>query len=55
MVVSMRDPELFLFQKRNFFVSAVTLTGNEREQNAVLTCVLPETYTLKPPVDIFAE
>jgi prophage tail gpP-like protein len=55
MVVSMRDPDLFLFKKRNFFVSAVTLTGNEKEQTATLTCVIPETYTLKTPVDIFAE
>jgi prophage tail gpP-like protein len=54
-VISIRDPELFLFKKRNFFVSNVTLSGNEKEQTASLTCVLPETYTLKNPIDIFAE
>ena len=54
-IVSMRDPELFLFKKRNFFVRSVTLSGTESEQVASLTCVLPETFTLQTPVDIFAE
>jgi len=53
-VISIKDPNLFLYEKTNFFVEAVTLSGNEKAQLATLECVLPEVYTYKLPKNLFS-
>ena len=52
-IVSVHDHEIYLYNKTNWFVQSVTLLGNEKEQTAVLKCVLPEVYTLKTPSNPF--
>ncbi len=52
-IISVKDPSLFLYKKTNFIIESVTLTGNEKEQVAVLECVLPEAHTFGDPTNIF--
>jgi hypothetical protein len=53
MVVSVTNPEVYLFKKSNWFVEEVAFTGDNIKQTAVITCVLPEVYNGQDPVYLF--
>lgn len=48
-IISVTNPQVFLFKKSNWFIESVDLTGNEKETTAVLNCVLPEVYNNETP------
>lgn len=52
-IISVTDPELFIYKKTNWFVESVRLNGDSNKTTAVLECVLPEVYNGKEPVNIF--
>lgn len=52
-VISVDLPNLFLKRRTRFFVERAVLSGDERQQQAVLTCVLPEVYNGQDPRNIF--
>lgn len=52
-IVSVRNPELYLYEKTNFFVESVDYSGTVSQQVATLNCVLPEVYNNQPPKNIF--
>ena len=52
-VISIKDAELYLYSRSNWFIEQVTLTGNEKSQTATLQCVLPEAYTYATPKNPF--
>jgi len=52
-VISIKDPELFLYSRSNWFIEQVVLNGTEKLQTATLTCVLPEAYTYATPKNPF--
>jgi len=53
-IVSVTNPELYIYHKTNFFIESVTFKGNEKEQTSVLTCVLTSVYDNSTPINIFA-
>ena len=53
-VVSVINPELYIYKKTNFFIESVLYTGNSQAQTAVLTCVLTSVYDNSIPSNIFA-
>lgn len=53
MIVTVRDPELYLYRPTNFFVESVQLRSNAEKDTAVLTCVVPEVYNTETPINIF--
>jgi prophage tail gpP-like protein len=52
-IISVVAPELYIFNKTNFFVSEVKLVGDNTKTVATLTCVLPEVFSGKAPTNIF--
>jgi len=52
-IISMINPNIFLFKKTNWFIESINFTGNEKKTTAVLNCVLPEVYNGKRPTNIF--
>ena len=54
-IISVRDPELYLYNTTNFFIESVDLSLNSKQETATLTCVLPEVYTGETPTNIFAQ
>lgn len=52
-IVSVINPDIFLFKKTNWFIESINFTGNEKQTTAVLNCVLPEVYNGKTPTNIF--
>ena len=52
-IITVQDPELYLFESSKWFIEAVTLTGDEKGNTAVLTCVLPQVYDNSKVVNIF--
>lgn len=53
-IISVKDKSLHLYKRTNWFIEAVTLSGNEKEQTATLKCVLPEVYTNQTPSNPFS-
>lgn len=51
--ITVLNPEVYLYNKTVWFIEEVAFSGNEKEQTAVLTCVLPEVYNGKTPVYLF--
>ncbi len=43
-LVSVQNDELYLFNKNTWFIQEVALHGDEKEETAVLTCVLPYCF-----------
>lgn len=43
-VITVEDPELYLYNKATWFIEEVNFEGNEEKQVATLTCVLPCCY-----------
>lgn len=52
-IITVRNPELYLFEKSNWFIESVQLDGDETQTTATLTCVLPEVYNGSQPPYIF--
>jgi hypothetical protein len=52
-IITVRNPELYLYKKSNWFIESVKLDGDEKQTIATLTCVLPETYNGGTPSYIF--
>jgi hypothetical protein len=53
-LITVRNPEIYLFNKTNLFIESVDLSGNQKENTAVMHCVLAEVYNDLPPKYIFA-
>jgi prophage tail gpP-like protein len=54
-VVSVTNPELFIYRKTNFFIESVTFKGNEKAQTCTIVCVLTSVYDNSTPSNIFAQ
>ena len=52
-IITVRNPEIYLYKKSNWFIESVQLEGDEEQTVATLTCVLPETYNGGTPSYIF--
>ena len=52
-IITVRNPELYLYKKSNWFIESVQLDGDAEQTVATLTCVLPETYNGGTPSYIF--
>lgn len=51
--LTVKNDELYIFEKVEWFVESVTFTGDEKQNTAVLKCVLPEVYNGKTPKYFF--
>lgn len=52
-IIVVEDPELYLYNKVNWFVNNVTLSKTVESETAVLGCVLPCVYDGTTPINIF--
>lgn len=52
-IISVTSPENYIFKKTNFFIESVDLIGDEKQNTATLTCVLPEVYNEDRVENIF--
>lgn len=52
-IITVLNPDLFLFKKTNFFIESVEYSGDNESESAVLTCVVPEVYNNQTPNNIF--
>lgn len=52
-IISVYDPEIYIYKKSNWFVQSIKYKGDEKETTATITCVLPEVYNGKPVESIF--
>lgn len=53
--IKVKNKELFLYKETIWFIESIRYTGNEKENTAVLTCVLPEVYNGKIPKNVFVD
>lgn len=54
-LISVINPELFIFKKTNFFIESINFIGDNTKTTATITCVLPEVYNGKTPKNIFVD
>ena len=55
-IITVQNPELYLFNKARLFVSGVVYSADEKESTATLICNLPECFNGKiPTTSIFYE
>lgn len=54
-IISVINPELFIYKKTNFFIEQVDLEGDAKKTIATYTCVLPEVYNGQLPKNIFVD
>jgi prophage tail gpP-like protein len=52
-LITLRDPEVYLFNKTTLFIESVNLKGDQKEMTAELTCCLPEVYNGNVPKYIY--
>jgi prophage tail gpP-like protein len=52
-IVTVTNPDIFLYQKTKWFIESVDFRGNEKEDTATLNCVLPECFNNDKVVNIF--
>ena len=52
-VISVQSKELYLYEKSNWFIESVSLSGNEKQTIATINCVLPSVYDGLEPQNIF--
>lgn len=52
-IVTVTNPDLFLFKKTKFFIESVEYRGDSMQDTATLHCVLPEVYGSGTPINIF--
>ena len=48
-IVSVQNPELYLFNKANFFIYQITYSGDAAESTATYLCTIPEAFNGKVP------
>jgi len=48
-IITIIDPELYIFVKTTFFIESISFVGNNEKTTATLNCVLPEVYTNEIP------
>lgn len=53
-LITVKNPELSLFQKSTWFIESVKISSDSIKDVAVLTCVLPEVYNNEYPKYIFS-
>jgi len=51
--ITIKAPELYLYEKSTWFIESVDVVGNEKEQTTTLNCVLPEVYTNEVPTSFW--
>jgi len=54
-IISVKNPECFLFKPTRWFVESVTYSGDADKLTAELKCVLPEVYNGQMPKNIFVD
>lgn len=54
-IISIIAPEIYIFNKENFFIESINFEGNNERTVATLNCVLPEVYNGKSPSSIFKD
>ncbi len=52
-LISITNPELYIFSPTSFFIESVKYKQNSNENTATLTCYLPEVYNNETPKNIF--
>ena len=53
-IISVQNPELYLFNKANFFIRQIDYSGDSAESTALYTCTVPEAYNgVVPTKSIF--
>jgi prophage tail gpP-like protein len=52
-IISVVNPDVYLFKRSKWFIESVDLKGNSKELTATLTCVLPEVYSGETPKYLF--
>ncbi len=53
-IITVTNPEIFIYTKTKFFVASVDYRGNNIEKTATLKCVIPEVYNSDKPKNIFS-
>jgi prophage tail gpP-like protein len=54
-IITVLNPDLYLYRKTNFFIESVSYEGDPEKMTATLTCVLPEVYNGKTPKNVFVD
>jgi hypothetical protein len=52
-LISVRNPEIYLFNKTNLFIESIDFKGNQKELVSTLHCVVPEVYNGVDPKYLF--
>jgi prophage tail gpP-like protein len=52
-IISVTNPNVYIFKKTRFFIEAVTIKGNNKTKTSTLTCVVPEVYNQEDVQNIF--
>lgn len=52
-VITVKNPEIYLYKKTTLFIESIDYTGNQKEMTAVLNCCLPEVYNGQTPEYLF--
>jgi prophage tail gpP-like protein len=52
-IITVKNPEIYLYNRTKFFIEEVTYTGDNTKETAVLKCVLPEVYNNQTPQYLF--
>lgn len=52
-IVTIMNPELYLFTKTRFFVASVVFHGDNNAETCTLTCVPPSVFSSETPVNFF--
>lgn len=53
-IISIKNPEIYLYNKSNWFVESIDYIGDNTKTTATLHCVLPEVYNMETPVYLFS-
>lgn len=52
-LVRVRNPDIYLFNKSNWFIESIDYAGDQKQMTAVLHCVLPSVYDGSEPEYLF--
>lgn len=53
-IITVKNPNVYLFKKTNWFIQAITLSEDKDKSTALLKCCIPEAITGEEPKYIFA-
>jgi prophage tail gpP-like protein len=51
--ITVVNPDIYLYKKSTWFIEGVDFSGDNKQNVATLTCVLPEVYSQKTPEYLF--